>query len=102
MAVKRNPIGPLTTASLRRINEVVFWAPTRPSAIAARDDDEVYTIRSHDRLDNIAAARLNDPQLGWVILHRNDMRLAPNDLVPGRKIFIPTRESLRVRGIISQ
>ncbi len=101
MAVKRNPIGPLTTSSLRRINEVFFWAPTRPRSIAPRDDDEVYSIRSHDRLDNIAADRLSDPQLGWVILLRNDLRLVPNDLVPGRKIFIPTRESLRVRGLIS-
>ncbi len=72
MAVKRNPIGPLTTSSLRRINEVFFWAPTRPRSIAPR-----------------------------VILLRNDLRLVPNDLVPGRKIFIPTRESLRVRGLIS-
>ena len=100
MAVKKNPTGPLTTASLRRINEVIFWAPTRPRDIGPQDDDQVYTIRSHDRLDNIAADRLNDQQLGWVILHRNDMRLAPNDLVPGRKIFIPTRESLRRRGYI--
>ena len=100
MAVRRNPLGPLTTSSLRRVNDVIFWAPTRPPEIAPQDDDAVYTIRSHDRLDNIANAQLLDPQLGWVILLRNDLRLAPNDLVPGQRLFIPTREGLRRRGII--
>ena len=100
MGVKRNPTGPLITTTLRRINEVIFWAPTRPPEIEARDDDLVYTIRSFDRIDNIAARELNDSQLGWVILLRNNLRLTPNDLVPGRRIFIPTRESLRDRGIV--
>ena len=100
MAVKRNPLGPLTTATLRRINEVIFWSPTRPPKIDPRDDDEVFLVRSHDRIDNIASTQLLDQQLGWVILIRNNLRLTPNDLVPGRKIFIPTRESLRDRGII--
>jgi hypothetical protein len=100
MGVKRNPTGPLTTSTLRRVNEVIFWAPTRPPEILPRDDDVVYLIRSHDRLDNIAAEQLLDEQLGWVILHRNDLRLAPNDLVPGHRIFIPTRASLQARGIV--
>ena len=101
MAVRRNPNGPLITTSLRGINDVIFWTATRAIDILARDDDESYTIKSHDRLDNIAASKLLDPQLGWIILLRNDLRLVPNDLIPGRKIFIPTRQSLRDRGIIS-
>jgi hypothetical protein len=57
-------------------------------------------VKVADRLDNIAAGILGDKQLSWVILHRNGLRLLPNDLVPGKTIFIPTRDSLSRRGII--
>ena len=100
MGVSRNPIGQLRTATLGNINEAVFWSPTQPKSIEPEDSDVVYLIRSHDRLDNIASEQLGDPNLGWIILHRNDLRLAPNDLVPGRNIFIPTRETLSRRGFI--
>lgn len=100
MGVKRNPTGPLSTATLIQINEAVFWGRTRPPKIEPRDDDGIYIVRNFDRVDQIAHQRLGDIQLGWVILERNNLRLAPNDLVPGQKIFIPTRESLRQRGIV--
>lgn len=100
MGVRRNPTGPLTTATLRKIGETIFWGPTRPRRIDPRDDDREYLIRIADQLDLIATRFYGDPQLGWIILLRNDLRLVPNDLVPGRKIFIPTRESLRRRGFV--
>ncbi len=100
MGVKREPTGPLITSTLFQINECIFWGRTRPKTIAPQDDDERYVVTNFDRLDLIAARRLGDSQLGWVILARNDMRLAPNDLVPGNTIFIPTRQSLRQRGIV--
>lgn len=101
MGVSRNPAGPLRHATLGRINDVVFFSPTQPPDIDPRDSDIIYMVRIADRLDNIAFRLLGDQQLGWVILHRNDMRLVPNDLVPGKNIFIPTIESLRRRGIIA-
>ena len=100
MALSRNPIGPLRTAVLAQINEVVFFSPTVPPDIDPVDSDIPYIVKIADRLDLIAARILGDSQLAWIILHRNDLRLAPNDLVPGRTIFIPTRESLRRRGIL--
>lgn len=100
MGVKRNPTGPLITAPLYQIQDAVFWGKTVQPNIDAQDDDQPYIVRSFDRLDHIAAVMLGDSQLGWVLLARNDLRLAPNDLVPGMKIFAPTRESLRRRGII--
>lgn len=100
MGVKRNPTGPLTLATLYQIDDVIFWGQTRAPTIAARDDDEAYTVTNFDRIDLLANAKLGDPQLWWVILARNELRLPPNDLVPGEKIFIPTRESLRSRGIV--
>lgn len=100
MGVSRNPIGPLRTSFLTQFDDVFFFSPTNPVDIAPEDTDIVYLIKIADRLDNIASATLGSEQLGWVILHRNNLRLVPNDLIPGRTIFIPTRESLVRRGII--
>lgn len=100
MAVTRNPLGPLIDATLHQINDVIWFDKTRPPSIDPQDDDEIYTVKSFDRLDLIASNRLGSEQLGWVILLRNDLRLAPNDLVPGMKLFIPSRDGLQRRGII--
>lgn len=100
MGLSRNPIGPLRTSTLAQFQDVLFFTPTNPPDIEPEDTDIVYTIKIADRLDNIAAGLLGNEQLGWVILHRNNLRLAPNDLVPGRTLFVPTRESLTRRGII--
>ena len=99
MGVKRNVLGPLSNAELRGTGDVTFWGQTRPPAIEPRDDDRAHTVRIADRLDNLAFSYLGDENLGWIILVRNDIRLVPNGLVPGRKIFIPTRSSLADRGI---
>ena len=99
MGVKRNPTGPLTTAVLYQINECIFWGRTYPPTIEPMDDDQVYVVTNYGRLDLIAATQLGDSQLWWVIMARNNLRLVPNDLVPGQQIFIPSRQSLRSRGI---
>lgn len=100
MGLNRNPNGPLRTAVLSRISEVVFFAPTRPVDIDPADSDIAYIVKIADRLDLIASRILGNAHLWWVILHRNDIRLMPNDLVPGRTIFIPTLDSLNRRGIL--
>lgn len=100
MGVRRNPQGPLRNATLRRIGETSFWEQTRPPEIGPEDTDRAHLVRIADRIENLAVRYLGNQQLWWVILLRNNIRLAPNDLVPGRKIFIPTRESLSRRGIV--
>lgn len=100
MAVRRNPTGPLTTSTLWQIEETIFWGPTKPRNIPPRDDDREYMIKIGDQIDLIANKFYGDPQLWWVIVHRNDLRLIPNDLVPGRNIYIPTRDGLRRRGFV--
>lgn len=101
MGVRKNPAGPLITSVLHRIDDVFFWSQTRTQPIAPADDDVAYLVKIADRLDLIAARLLGNEQLGWIILERNNLRLVPNDLVPGMTIYVPTRESLRDRGIIS-
>lgn len=100
MGVRKDPLGPLTQATLRRVDDTTFWGPTQPPEIKPMDTDRAHTVRIADRIDNLAFAFLGDAALGWIILLRNDLRLTPNDLVPGRKIFIPTRQTLAARGVI--
>lgn len=103
--VRRNPLGPLRFATLVKINEAVFWNKTRPPAIEPRDDDAVHTVKTTDRVDFLAATELESPALGWAIMERQDqtgeqMRLWPNDFYPGRKIQIPSRDSLEQRRVV--
>ena len=100
MGVARNPDGPLAHSEMVQYNEVVWWDQTRPPAIEERPTDKRYTVLEPDRLDDIAFKLLENPQLGWVIMERNNLRLMPNGLVPGRSLFIPTITSLKERGII--
>jgi hypothetical protein len=96
----RNPFGPLSSARLIRINETVFWSKTVPPDIEEVDDDYPYTLKTGDRKDLLAFEELGVSNLDWAIMHRNDMRLWPNDFIPGKKIMIPTRDSLHRRGIV--
>ena len=98
--VKRNPVGPLRFSQRRRIDGVTFFERTRPGDVAAHPDDHDYIIRIGDRTDSLAHAELQDDATGHLIMLRNDMRLWPNDFVPGKRIQIPTRESLEERDLI--
>jgi hypothetical protein len=99
MGLSRNPIGPLSVNTLYQEEEAIFFGTSEPPDIDPADTDISYTVKISDRLDLLASRYLASEQRGWIILHRNNLRLAPNDLVPGQKIFIPTLESLRERGI---
>jgi hypothetical protein len=100
VAISRNPLGPLPYAGLYQINDVIWFDKTRPPTIDPQDDDEIYTVTNFDRLDLLAFNKLGNSQLAWVILLRNNFRLAPNDFVPGMQISIPSRASLQRRGIV--
>jgi hypothetical protein len=103
--VRRNPLGPLRFAKLIKIDECLFWDKTRPPLVEPRDDDSFYLVRIQDRQDFVAFTELNNSQLGWAIMERQDqngdqMRLWPNDFYPGRKIQIPSRTGLEQRRIV--
>lgn len=127
MGVRRNSLGPLLHSNLVQIESVVLWEKTMPPKIAADSTDEPYLVTMADRHDHLAFRRMGTSQHGWVIMERNsvqrptatrieldngrvyggedtsielsDMRLWPNDFVPGRTIGIPSRDGIRLRGI---
>jgi len=106
---RRNPQGPLKHAQLVQVNDVVFWDRTLPPNVAALDTDEPYIVQMGDRHDLLAKRKVTDQQWGWIIMERNrseedgevDMRLWPNDFVPGATIMLPSRSSITARGISS-
>lgn len=107
MGVRRNPQGPLQHSELVRIGDVTFWDRTLPPDVPALSTDEDYVIEMGDRSDLLAARKILTSQWGWVIMQRNrseedgelDMRLWPNDFVPGEKIKLPSQDSIKQRGI---
>lgn len=107
MGVRRNPQGPLQHSELVRIGDTTFWDRTLPPVVEALSTDEDYTIEMADRSDLLAARKITNSQWGWVIMQRNrneedgklDMRLWPNDFVPGAGIKLPSKESVNQRGI---
>lgn len=100
MASPRDPLDFLRNADLIKIEDVFFWDKSRPPEIASLDTDAEYIVKDIDRYDFLAFKKLQSSSLGWAIMHRNEMRLWPNDMVPGATIRIPMRDSLRQRGII--
>jgi len=98
--INRNPVGPLRVAQLTRVDGVLFWDRTRPGHVMPHGDDHDYIIQIGDRTDSLAYAELEDDAIGHLIMLRNNMRLWPNDFVPGKRIQIPTHESLSERGFI--
>jgi len=99
-SITRNALSPLIHSRLIAIDEVVFWDKPRFPVILSRDDDTPYIVQRGERLDNLAFSQLGSERLGWVIMVRNELGLAPNDLVPGAIIFIPSIDGLKQRGII--
>lgn len=100
MSLSKSATGPLQTTLLYRIDDVIFWGPTSPPDVVPAQDDIEHTVAISDRIDLLANRYFGDPQLWWIIQLRNDLRLMPNDLVPGMKVYVPTYESLKSRGII--
>jgi hypothetical protein len=111
MGVRRNPQGPLRHAELVQLgltDGVVFWDRTLPPAVEPLDTDENYIVQIADRHDLLASRKVGSSNLGWALMERNtdivpeevDVRLWPNDFVPGLSFKIPTRDSLSRRGII--
>ena len=104
---RRNPQGPLRHSILTQVIEVVFWDRTLPPRVDPVDTDEPYIVQMGDRHDLLTARKIRSAQWGWIVMERNrneedqeiDMRLWPNDFVPGATIMLPSRDSIVGRGI---
>lgn len=100
MANSPNQLSELIHARLQKYGEVIFWDRTRPPVIGPHADDEDYIVKTNERYDLLAFDKLGSEKLWWVIARRNNLQLFPNDLYEGRRIKIPSRQSLIDRGIL--
>ena len=111
MGTRRNRHGPLRHSELVQVGStdgVVFWDRTLPPPVKAESIDASYIIEMEDRHDLLASRKVGSSHMGWAIMERNndivseevDMRLWPNDFVPGLTIKIPALSSLQRRGIV--
>lgn len=110
MGVRRNPSGPLRFSQLVNFvgddgGVVQFFAKTAPPDVEERDDDQDHLVRIDERSDLTSSRELGTSQAAHLIMLRNEtedepMRLWPNDWYPGRRLQIPTRDSLRDRGLL--
>lgn len=110
MAVRRNPSGPLRFSNL--VNFVAdngavvqFFAKTTPPDVEPQEDDQDHIIRLRERSDAVSSRELGTSKAAHLIMLRNEtdaepMRLWPNDWYPGRRVQIPTRDSLRDRNLL--
>jgi len=105
-AAQRHPQGPLRFATLVKFtvdDEVaLFWDKTRMDKVQSSDDDQDFIVRDFDRSDMLSTTQLATTRTAHLIMDRNEteneeMRLWPNDFYPGRRIQIPTIDSLRNR-----
>ena len=110
MTVRRNPAGPLRFSPLVGFTGedggfVQFFGKTAPPTIGPRDDDQDHLVRIDERSDLTSSRELGTSQAAHLIMLRNEtddepMRLWPNDWYPGRRLQIPTRDSLVERGAL--
>jgi hypothetical protein len=84
----------LTYATLKQYNEVVFWErPNLPNVYPV--DTDVFTVlQVQDRVDNMAFAAYQDPNLWWLLAVANDTPLPPLLMNPGFKFRMPSGKSV--------
>lgn len=66
-----------------------YHALRAPLDLAPAADDGFHVVREGDRLETIAAARLGDPALWWVLADVNDVA-DPFALVVGTTLRVPS------------
>jgi len=100
MSVRKRPQGPLKHAQLVQVDGVQFYDKTRPPAVEDRSTDKPIRPRSLERQDGLSFKHQKDSRLWWTIALRQDLRLWPNDWVPGTEIKVPNEDGLRARGVL--
>jgi len=87
--VEVSPNSHLAFSKLRQYGEVVFWERPEIPEIPTRDMDTVFSLKSSNRIDNLANSAFGDSNLSWLLAQANDVRLPPLGMNPGYSFRIP-------------
>jgi len=90
----------LIHTDLVEVDTVTFWAKSSIPVIEENETDSIYTVKTHDRFDNLSHTFYSSPRQWWLIARANGMFLAPIELLPARDIRIPSITRLRNDGIV--
>lgn len=85
----------LVHSDLVVIDDIEFW--TRPSVPDIDDaaSDRFHLVEDTDRIDTISKRNYKRDDWWWVLAHRNNLRLLPNDIKTGDSIVIPLASLIR-------
>lgn len=85
----------LAHAELVVVDGIEFW--TRPNVpdITPESSDSYHTTSEVERLDLIADNKYRRDDWWWVLAHRNDYNLVPNDVETGKSMVIPRASLIR-------
>lgn len=92
----------LIHAFINVVADVAYWTRTDPPQIFPDFDDFIYEVQEQDILDNLASQYYGEPYMRWVIKRINNIRLEPNQLIPGVEIRIPSVVRMRREGVIAR
>jgi len=80
---------------------VEFWGRSQIPEITPDVTDRLYTLRTGDRLDNLAQTFYGNDNYKWIIQWVNDIRLEVVDMIPGVELRFPTRDRLKRLGLVA-
>ena len=83
-----------------RTIDTEYWGLAILPSIPPGDDDKLYELTLHDRIDRLAVTFYGDPRMEWVIKRANGLYLWPIGASPGTVIRIPTKDRLERIGAI--
>jgi len=85
----------LVHSDLLVVDGIEFW--TRPDLPTIEPDisDEYHVIDESDRSDIISRKKYKRDDWWWVLAHRNNYRLLPDDLVTGHTAVVPRASLVR-------
>lgn len=85
----------LTHSTLVVVDGIEFWTRPEIPDIEADSTDDYHNIEEHERIDKISQDKYKRTDWWWVLAHRNNMRLLPNELSPGNFLIVPRASLVR-------
>ena len=85
----------LRHAELHVIDGIEFWSRPDIPELTPSNFDKQYIVEDMRRIDNVARDRYKREDWWWVLAHRNNYMLLPDDLVPGQRITVTGASQVR-------
>lgn len=85
----------LAFAKLVVIDGIEFWTRPEIPRLTPGADDIQYTPIDGQRIDSIAKLVYQQDALWWVIAHRNDIKIIPNEISNERPLMITPASKVR-------